>query len=167
MVRLSRAKAFLPFGGIRVNVLPGYASELRLDGLFRADEADLPKDPGQRRRVYEELLADYSELDESFRETDEFPGEYLVQIETHKRSTVVVAGRLVGPASVPEESETVDVVLTDARGKVWPVSGEADSGGSFCIHVGDAALGKGSVMLYYFGPQMAASLHGPVDVTVP
>ncbi len=77
---------------------------------------------------------------------------------------VVVTGTLKGkfPAN-----QRVDVALVASDGRSYGGTGMTDASGNFRAAIGNAPEGKGRVMLYYFGTQMAAATAGPIKVDVP
>ena len=118
----STADAWLPFGGISINVNPTVASRLEF------------REVGKGRVREGEVLA------------------------------VRIIGRLVGPYA---SGQKVDAAIVASDGKSYGGMATADSSGVFSIFIQNVPPGSGTLMLYYFGPDMAQSSLGPVTVQVP
>lgn len=162
--------SFLPFGGITANVFPGFKPQVTVDGLVRLDPSDgdlLVDQPGVPGQLIPRVN-EYDTISSYFLENGRFPPGYEESLADMDRSIVAVAGTL--SSSVPGVSvggETIDAVLLDRERKVWMGTATVGDNGEFLIPVGEASPGFGSVMLYYFGPQLVASTLGPVELVIP
>jgi len=170
--------ADLPFGGVSVNVKPGYASEFDLDGLVRVADARNFEIPDQSLSKLQVLLRDelnnYQGLSESYFEVRELPDEYLKKISGYDNPAVIVAGRLVGLVGAGDQpvtlrGEVVDAVLVDQDGNIWQSTTDVLPDGRFYIvfEGPPPAPGAGELMLYYFGDRLTSSTYGPKRMLVP
>jgi M6 family metalloprotease-like protein len=80
------------------------------------------------------------------------------------REDIVVKGILQGPYRA---AQPVDVALVASNGMTYEGTASTNSTGRFEVPITNAPSGPARVMLYYFGPSMAASYLGPVQAQVP
>jgi hypothetical protein len=79
-------------------------------------------------------------------------------------TNVIVLGKLKGPLPA---FQSVDASLFASDRKSYNGTAITDASGIFSIPLPSLPPGPGSLMLYYFGPSMAATSAGPIKVKVP
>lgn len=79
------------------------------------------------------------------------------------KDKAVVSGILAGPF---HSGQKVDCAIL-AKGKSFGGTATTDAQGVFQIPVNTPAKGPAQLMLYYFGPDMASSSAGPIDIKIP
>lgn len=90
-------------------------------------------------------------------------GTKPTETESGKPATAVT-GRLQG--DWPADQQVDVVVVSDSDGVTYSGSATTDGAGNFTIVVEEVPAGNGSLMLYYFGPNLAPSTLGPVQVSI-
>ena len=75
-----------------------------------------------------------------------------------------IYGRLEGDY---RSNQQVDAALVGSDGKTYEGTTKTANNGSFKIVVPKVPSGPGNLMLFYFGPDMARSYLGPINVTLP
>jgi hypothetical protein len=75
---------------------------------------------------------------------------------------VLVTGLLKG--DWPDNQQVDAVVVSDSDGVTYSGSGLTDSSGAFSIVVAGVPGDSGTLMLYYFGPNLAPSTLGPLAI---
>jgi hypothetical protein len=151
--------------------------EIRLiTGRLRIDEALIPAVPTAKRRCA------YGFNLHAFLRTEDFVlpfGGITADVVPAKASSLVlrsvtrqsdlpggcrVTGRLAGPFA---SGQRVDAALVDLDGIAHGGTALTAASGNFTIEVSAVPPGPGTVMLYYFGDDMASSQLGPVSIVVP
>jgi M6 family metalloprotease-like protein len=156
-----------------VKMLP--EQRLQLRGRLLLDTAKIPPAPGERKQKYCFNLHAFKRTPDSLLpfggvSFDVHPGfksklNFGGLDRGGEPQSVVVTGKLDGQFP---GAQTVDAAIVAVDGKSYGGTGKTTAAGNFTIAVdGRAPRGPGRLMLYYFGPNLAASWLGPVPVNVP
>jgi|GEM_PF-3907288 len=162
------ADAHLPFGGISMEIKPGYKSTPELKGLFRIEKGDLPRDRDTLPGFIKQKLAEYDQLVKYYRKNKAFPEEYLKRIENMRNPIVLAVAGLQHSGEVNPSGDDIHMSL---------ITGKKPSEGSAAILPNGQAMialrrlprnpGMGKAMLYYWGERLAASHLWVEEVIIP
>ena len=80
-----------------------------------------------------------------------------------EKPKVIISGLLSGPFHSGQKVDGAVLI----KGKAFGATAVTNGQGVFELSVEVPAQGPAQLMLYYFGPDMASSSAGPIDIKVP
>ena len=164
--------------GMKLELERGYVvlaadEEITLHGRLTLDENKIRPGPRERRCDYRFNLHAMQRTEDSVLPFGGISigvapgvksGLTFQELVREPQRKLRIYGKLEGDF---RSNQTVDASLVDSDLKAREGTTKTDNNGGFSILLDDVQPGPGELMLFYFGPDMAHSSLGPVNVTVP